>query len=76
MSSGKDQRAAHDPYFSHWADVAARRTIQAHPESKRFTCAAGITPSGVVHIGNFREVITVELVARALRDAGVEARFI
>ncbi len=67
---------APDPYYSHWADIAARRTISAHPDAKQFTCAAGITPSGVVHIGNFREVITVELVARALADAGVEVRFI
>ena len=35
----------------------------------RYTCAAGITPSGTVHIGNFREIITVDLVVRALRDA-------
>ena len=41
-----------------------------------FTCAAGITPSGTVHIGNFREIISVELVARALRERGVKVRFI
>ena len=41
-----------------------------------FTCAAGVTPSGTVHIGNFREIISVELVVRALRERGVEARFI
>jgi len=40
------------------------------------TVAAGITPSGVIHVGNFREVITVDLVARALRDQGVAVRFI
>ena len=61
----------------HWADNAAKRTIAAAGEGrKRFTCAAGITPSGVVHVGNFREVITVDLVARALADRGVEVRFI
>lgn len=76
MSDGEAKRGAPDPYFSHWADIAARRTIEANPEAKQFTCAAGITPSGVVHIGNFREVITVDLVARALADAGVDVRFI
>lgn len=76
MSDAQAKRSAPDPYYAHWADIAARRTIEAHPERKRFTCAAGITPSGVVHIGNFREVITVDLVARALRDAGAEVRFI
>lgn len=65
-----------DPYFQHWADQAARRTIAAHPDAETFVCAAGITPSGVVHVGNFREIITVDLVVRALRDAGKQVRFI
>ncbi len=60
----------------HWADAAAAKTVQAHPDQARITVAAGITPSGVVHIGNFREVITVDLVARALRDRGVDVRFL
>ena len=58
------------------ADQAAERTLRAHPDMKRVAVAAGITPSGTVHIGNFREVITVDLVARALRDRGVDVRFI
>lgn len=65
-----------DPYFSHWADLAAKKTLAAHQGAQSLTVAAGITPSGEVHIGNFREVITVDLVARALRDAGVDVRFI
>jgi lysyl-tRNA synthetase, class I len=68
--------AAPDPYLSHWADQAAARTIAAHPDVDVYTVAAGITPSGVVHVGNFREIITVDLVARALRDAGKNVRFI
>ena len=67
---------AFDPYLSHWADVAARRTIAAHPDVDTYVVAAGITPSGVVHVGNFREVMTVDLVARALRDHGKSVRFI
>ena len=51
-----------------WADQAARRTIAARPDTETFVVAAGITPSGVVHIGNLREVITVDFLARALRD--------
>jgi lysyl-tRNA synthetase class 1 len=65
-----------DPYYSHWADIAARRVLAAHPDSKPIVVAAGITPSGVVHVGNFREVMTVDLVARALRDQGVSVRFL
>ncbi|MAG32849.1 MAG: lysine--tRNA ligase [Deltaproteobacteria bacterium] len=69
-----------DPYYSHWADIAARRVLAAHPRDETdptpVVVAAGITPSGVVHVGNFREVMTVDLVARALRDQGVAVRFI
>ncbi len=67
---------AADGDHHHWADVAAERTLAAHPGRERITVAAGITPSGVVHIGNFREVITVDLVARALRDRGIDVRFV
>ena len=67
---------SHDPYLNHWADQAAAKTLAAHPDAKVVTVAAGITPSGVVHVGNFREVMTVDLVARALRDRGAEVRFI
>ncbi|MFP6641910.1 MAG: lysine--tRNA ligase, partial [Myxococcota bacterium] len=76
MTESKQSPTARDPYFSHWADQAAFRTLQASGEDGPVTVAAGITPSGVVHIGNFREVITVDLVARALRDQGAEVRFI
>ena len=65
-----------DPYYSHWADIAGRRVVAAHPDARPLVVAAGITPSGVVHVGNFREVMTVDLVARALRDQGIEVRFI
>lgn len=69
-------KADFDPYFSHWADIAARRVVAAHPDANPIVVAAGITPSGVVHVGNFREVMTVDLVARALRDQGLPVRFI
>ena len=65
-----------DRYYSHWADIAARRTHAAHPDASTIVLAAGITPSGVVHVGNFREVMTVDLVARAFRDQGIDVRFI
>jgi lysyl-tRNA synthetase, class I len=67
---------SNDPHLNHWADQAAERTLRAHPDAPQIAVAAGITPSGVVHIGNFREVITVDLVARALRDRGIDVRFI
>jgi len=64
----------------HWADLTAQRLIQQLGDrsttNDHYTLASGITPSGVVHFGNFREVMTVELVARALRDRGQKVRFI
>jgi len=60
----------------HWADEAAAKIIFEKGEKDLYTCASGITPSGTVHIGNFREIISVELVVRALRDMGKNVRFI
>ncbi|MDR1059483.1 MAG: lysine--tRNA ligase, partial [Treponema sp.] len=60
----------------HWADETAAKIIREKGDKDRYTCASGITPSGTVHIGNFREIISVDLVVRALRDRGKEVRFI
>ena len=67
---------------THWADETAAKIIREKGGSAQgvekalYTCASGITPSGTVHIGNFREIISVELVVRALRDMGKKVRFI
>ncbi len=62
----------------HWADSYAQRVMRerTHGDGAPYTCASGITPSGTVHIGNFREIISVDLVARALKNAGAAVRFI
>jgi lysyl-tRNA synthetase class 1 len=60
----------------HWADEYAAKIVREKGEKDQYTCASGITPSGTVHIGNFREIISVELVVRALRDLGKKVRFI
>jgi lysyl-tRNA synthetase class 1 len=64
------------PAAAHWADECAQNVIREKGEKESYTCASGITPSGTVHIGNFREIISVELVVRALRDLGKKVRFI
>jgi lysyl-tRNA synthetase class 1 len=61
---------------AHWADETAAKIIREKGGKELYTCASGITPSGTVHIGNFREIISVDLVVRALRDMGKKARFI
>ncbi|MEK6898008.1 MAG: lysine--tRNA ligase [Nanoarchaeota archaeon] len=59
-----------------WADQIADRIIAEKKGKKIYICASGITPSGVVHIGNFREVITTDLVVRALKEKGRKVKFI
>lgn len=60
----------------HWADAMAQKIVRERGDLPLYTCAAGITPSGTVHIGNFREIITVDLVVRALKSMGKNTRFI
>ena len=59
-----------------WADQIADRIIKEKGKKKEFVCASGITPSGIVHIGNFREVIITDLVVKALENKGKKVRFI
>ena len=66
------------PHSDHWADIYAHKIVREREKAngQPFVCASGITPSGTVHIGNFREIISVELVVRALRELGAPVRFI
>jgi lysyl-tRNA synthetase class 1 len=59
-----------------WASVAAEKIIAAHPDEEIYTTAAGISPSGIVHFGNFRDVATSHLVCEALKEKGKKARLI
>ena len=59
----------------HWADQCARKVIEEHGDKDNYTVAAGITPSGTIHMGNFREIITQELVKRGLESLGKKVRF-
>jgi len=61
---------------THWADRAASKIIAEKGDKKDYVCASGITPSGVVHIGNFREIMTTYLVAQALLHKKKKVRFI
>jgi lysyl-tRNA synthetase, class I len=62
--------------LTHWADQTAFRIIKQKGEKDVYSCAAGITPSGTIHAGNFREIITVELIVRALKSMDKNTRFI
>jgi lysyl-tRNA synthetase class 1 len=57
----------------HWADVIANKLIE---KGKKHVLATGITPSGPIHVGNMREVITTDAVYRALIEKDAEPEFI
>ena len=63
-----------------WFDAEAERVIAHAEESKSpsqtIVCASGISPSGPIHLGNLREVLTVHFVAEALRRAGRDVEHI
>ncbi len=59
----------------HWADITADKVIRKS-EKDVYVCASGITPSGTVHVGNFREIISVALVVQALREKGKKVHFL
>lgn len=48
----------------HWADVLADDLLK---RGRRHVFATAITPSGPIHVGNMREVLTGDAVHRALR---------
>lgn len=60
----------------HWAEVIAQQIIDKKPNKKEYVCAAGISPSGSVHIGNFRDVATSLFVAKALEKMGKKVRML
>ena len=67
---------AKDKKVMHWADQTAQRIVQQKGKKDKYVLAAGITPSGTIHLGNFREIITVDLIDKALKDLGHKTRFI
>ncbi|MCC8022898.1 MAG: lysine--tRNA ligase, partial [Clostridiales bacterium] len=60
----------------HWAEQAAQTIIKRNPDKEEYVCAAGISPSGSVHIGNFRDIATSYFVCRALQKQGKRARLL
>lgn len=60
----------------HWGEKLAERVIEQFPEQEIYTCAAGISPSGIVHFGNFRDLFTAYVVSESLKRKGKKARLI
>ncbi|HEX2021198.1 MAG TPA: lysine--tRNA ligase, partial [Candidatus Thermoplasmatota archaeon] len=57
----------------HWADVLAQELAK---RSSRHVLATAITPSGPIHVGNMREVLTTEMVHRSLEKLGCDSELI
>jgi lysyl-tRNA synthetase class 1 len=57
----------------HWAEVIANNLIK---RGNKHVLATGITPSGPIHVGNMREVITTDAIHRILIEKGAESEFI
>lgn len=60
----------------HWSEAIAERIIARNPNKEEYVCAAGISPSGSVHIGNFRDVATPLFVVKALQKRGKKAKLL
>ncbi|MBQ1518172.1 MAG: lysine--tRNA ligase [Clostridia bacterium] len=60
----------------HWAEKIADELIKKQPNKEEYVCAAGISPSGSIHIGNFRDIATSYFVVRALRKRGKKAKLL
>lgn len=59
-----------------WAKEVALKIIEERPNEEVYTVASGVSPSGYVHIGNFREIATPYLVAKELKKLGKNVRYI
>lgn len=60
----------------HWSDRIAEEIIRRKPDKEEYVCAAGISPSGSIHIGNFRDVATSLFVVKALERKGKKAKLL
>ena len=59
-----------------WPREIAEEILRERPNEEVYTIASGVSPSGFIHIGNFREIITPYLIAKALKKMGKNVRFI
>jgi lysyl-tRNA synthetase class 1 len=60
----------------HWSEQLAKEVTAKYPDRTEYVVASGITPSGSVHIGNYREFVTNYFVARQLKAMGKATRMI
>jgi len=59
-----------------WSDQLAFGITMKFQDQDEYVVASGISPSGIVHAGNFREIITSDFVAKSLKNRGEDVRFV
>lgn len=59
---------------TYWAKEIAKDIIKK--KGKKLTMATGISPSGPIHIGNMREVLTAELIRTELKKLKANVKFV
>ena len=47
----------------HWADVVAEKLLK---NGKKHVISSGITPSGPIHLGSMREILTADAIVGLL----------
>ena len=70
------EKSKNKKQFYHWTDVIAEKIIRIKGDKDKYIVESGITPSGMIHAGNFREVITADLIRRALLKRGKKVEFL
>jgi lysyl-tRNA synthetase class 1 len=58
------------------SDQIEQRVRRTRGENARIVCESGISPSGPIHLGNLREIMTVHLVTEELKARGWQAEHI
>lgn len=58
------------PEQGDWVSALADEVIAAAPADRTIVSASGLSPSGPIHLGNLREVLTPHLVADEIRRRG------
>ena len=57
----------------HWADVVADKLLES---GKEHVISSGITPSGPIHLGSMREILTADAVVRSVNHKGGKAKLV
>ena len=62
----------------HWAYEYAEKLKNRKEEDGKnsIVVAAGTSPSGTVHIGNFRDIVTAHFIVKALKEQGENAKLL